>query len=152
MASKDDIDILIKVRFDYFDTEELDISPEQKVLIETNLKQYYSKHIGLDFYAAFVETDGEIASVAFLAIAEKPANLSWPTGKIGTMLNVLTFPKYRRKRYATSILNELIGEARKQKLSYIELSASESGKPLYHKLGFMERKSSNFVGMKLNLL
>lgn len=155
MASLNDIDKLVKVRFDYFSAENWEVSPEQYIVIESNLRQYYIKRLNTDFFAAFIEIDSEIASVAFLAVAEKPANLSFPTGKTGTILNVLTYPKHRRKGYATSIMNALIEEAKRQDLSYIELTASESGKQLYHKLGFKEKEkaaNSHFTGMKLSLL
>ncbi len=153
MASLDDIDKLIKVRFDYFATEKWEVSSEQKKVIEANLRQYYSTYLNTDFYVAIVEVENEIASVAFLAISAKPANLSFPTGRIGTVLNVLTYPKYRKKGYAASAMKMLINEAKKQKLSYVELSASELGKPLYQKLGFEElNPSTHFTEMKLSLL
>ena len=152
MATLNDIKILIKVRFDYFAAEVWRVTSEQREVIESNLRQYYHKHLNIDFYAAFVEVEREIASVAFLAISEKPANLSFPTGRIGTVLNVFTYPEYRKKGYASSTMNALICEAKKQNLSYIELSASESGKPLYEKLGFKETKSGHFTDMRLSLL
>jgi len=153
IASLDDIDNLVKVRFDYFAAENWAVSSEEHDIIENNLRQYYSKYLNTDFYATLVEVDNKIASVAFLAISAKPANLSFPTGRTGTVLNVLTYPENRKKGYATNTLNALIDEAKKQGLSYVELSASESGKPLYQKLGFRESKSlGHFTEMKLSLL
>lgn len=153
MANLYDINRLIKLRFDYFDTEEMEISNDKREMITSQLQQYYSNHLNLDFFATFIEDDnGTIVSAAFFVISEKPANLSWPTGKTGMFLNVLTYPEYRNKGYATTALNLLIEEAKKQNLSYIELSASELGKPLYKKLGFKENQPSHFTGMKLSLL
>ena len=153
LASLNDIDILVKVRFDYFDAENWEVSFKQRKAIEASLRKYYSKYLNVDFFAALVEIDSKIASVAFLAISNRPANLSFPTGKIGTILNVLTYPEYRKKGYATTTMNALICEARNQNLSYIELSSSESGKSLYKKLGFIESvKSEHFTEMKLSLL
>ena len=152
MAALNDIDSLIKVRFDYFAAEVWQLTSEQHEVIENSLRQYYPKHLNIDFFAAFVEAGSEIASAAFLAISEKPANLSFPTGKVGTVLNVFTYPEYRKKGYASSTMNALICEAKKQNLSYIELSASQSGKPLYEKLGFKEITSGHFTDMKLSLL
>ena len=153
MASLADIETLVKVRFDYFSTEKWEVSSEQRDLIENNLRQYYAKHLGSDFFAAFVEVASQVVSVAFLSITNLPANLSFPTGKTGTILNVLTYPEYRKKGYATSTMNMLLDEAKTQGLSYVELSASESGKPLYQKLGFEEsRPSTHFTKMKLGLV
>jgi len=153
MASLDDIDDLVKVRFDYFSAENWEVSSEQCKVIETSLRQYYLKYLDTDFFAAIVEVDGRIASVAFLAISNKPANLSFPSGRTGTVFNVLTYPEFRKRGYATSTMNLLIDQAKKQNLSFIELSASALGKPLYQKLGFNETKpSEHFINMKLSLL
>ena len=153
MASMNDFETFIKVRFDYFTAENWKVSVEQREIIESNLRQYYSAYLNTDFFAAFAEENNEIASVAFLAISRKPANLSFPTGKIGTILNVLTYPQYRKKGYATGAMNALICEAKRRNLSYLELSSTESGKSLYKKLGFIDSlPSENFTDMKLSLL
>lgn len=153
-ATLEDVDTLIKVRFDYFAAEKWELSNKEKTMISSQLQQYYPEHLNRDFFAAFTEDDnGEIVSVAFLTIAEKPANLSWPTGKTGMILNVLTYPEYRRMGYATNSMSLLIEEAKRQNLSYIELSASHLGKPLYEKLGFQETEASeDFKEMKMYLL
>lgn len=153
MADHNDVDKLVKVRLDYFATENWDISSELSDKIHTQLQQYYPKHINNDFFAVFVEDEsGNIVSTAFLVIVEKPANLAWPTGKTGTILNVLTYPEYRNKGYATKALNLLIDVAKKHDASFIDLSASELGRPLYKKLGFQEKGSSHFTEMRKDLL
>lgn len=154
MATINDAVTLVKVRFDYFTAEKWKLTDGQRASIRSQLRQYYSKHLNHDFFAAFVEDDsGNIISTAFLAISEVPANLSFPTGRTGMILNVLTYPGYRRMGYATKAMDMLIDEAKRQNLSYIELSASELGKPLYEKLGFHEPEpSAHFTKMKLSLL
>lgn len=152
-ADRNDIQKLIQVRFDYFSNEKFVIKDDQKEKITLQLREYYAAHLNQDFFAAFAEEDdGTIVSTAFLTVIEKPANLNFPTGKTGLILNVLTYPEHRRKGYATQVLNILIEEARKHNLSYMELSASESGKPLYQKLGFEEPNPNGFTPMKLSLM
>lgn len=153
LADGRDIDNLIKVRLDYFAEENWMLSDEMRQMLISQLRQYYTKHLNKDFFAGFIEDENKvIVSTAFLLIIEKPANLSWPTGKTGLFLNVLTYPEYRKKGYATSIMKILIEEAKKQGVSYLELSASESGKPLYKKLGFLEHKSSEYTNMRMSLI
>lgn len=152
MANHSDIDVLITMRFDYFASEGWDVTEEKRGLLYSQLQQYYPKHLNLDFFAALVEDgNGTAVSSAFLAVSEMPANLSVPTGKKGTILNVLTYPQYRKMGYAASAVNLLIEEAKRQKLSFIDLSASELGKPLYEKLGFQQPEPSGFTRMKLAL-
>jgi predicted GNAT family N-acyltransferase len=52
---------------------------------------------------------------------------------------------------ATLILKELIAEAKRLNVSYIELSATADGRPVYKKLGFVE-KQSKYTDMKLKLV
>lgn len=152
MANHNDIDTLIKVRFDYFAAENWELTNEKRHLIRSQLQQYCPKHLNHDFFAAFIkDEDGNVLSVAFIVILEKPANLSFPTGKTGMILNVLTYPKFRGKGYATQVLNLLIDKAKEEDVSFIELSASELGKPLYEKLGF-KKLESHFTEMRLSLL
>lgn len=153
MATLNDVDMLLKVRFDYFAAEKWELTEPESISISTQLQQYYPKHLNHDFFAAIVEDDnGNIASTAFLVIFEKPANLSWPTSKTGLILNVLTYPEYRRMGCATNAMNLLIEEAKRQNLSYLELTASPLGKPLYKKLGFQEIDLSGCTEMQMSLL
>ena len=149
-----DTDRLLKLRFDYFAAENFEYSPGMGKQMQSQLEEYFPKHINQDFFAALAEDEsGEVRAVAFLVIFEKPANSrSFPTGRSGLILNVLTYPQHRRQGYATKLLNLLIGEAKARKLSYIELSASEMGMPMYEKLGFKLPEPSHFTDMKLNLL
>ena len=151
LASVDDIENLIKVRFDYFDIEKWEVSAIQHIEIENSLREYFTKYLNTDFFAAFVEVEDKIASVAFLSISYKPANLSFPTGKTGTIFNVLTYPKYRKNGYATTIMNFLLDIAKTKNLSYVDLTATKLGKPIYEKLGFTEEESK-YTKMKLSLL
>lgn len=152
MADLNDIKQLIKVRFDFFAEENWDVSTEQSSIIKTNLHSYYKEQLNKNLFVALAEKNGQIISVAFLAILEKAASPSFPTGKIGTLLNVMTYPDNRKMGYARKLLDMLIEQARYENLSFIELMASPSGKPLYQKLGFQEVQRSDFTPMKLNLL
>lgn len=145
-----DNDKLVKVIFDYFAAENYDISDDMGAMIKSKLVEYYKKHLNDDLFIALVEDDdGNIASSAFLAITEMPASLSCPTGIYGKIFNVLTYPRYRKKGYATAALNLLIEEAKKRKLSYIEISASEMGRPVYKKLGFQEKNDIRYMKLLL---
>lgn len=152
LATADDIDKLIRLRFDFFAEENVNISTGMYAMFESNLRQYYARRLNNGFFAALAEVDQKIAAAAFMAVTEKPPNLCFPTGKTGTILNVLTYPKYRKKGYATRVMDLLIEVAKKNNLSYLELSATEQGKELYKKLGFKERGARRFTDMKLSLL
>lgn len=53
-----------------------------------------------------------------------------------TILNVYTYPLYRRQGVARLLMRTMIGWCREQDFTYVSLHASEAGKPLYESLGF----------------
>ncbi len=150
-ANVDDIDTLIKIRLDYLVADRGSLTLEEEAAVRAQLTKYFPEHINRDFIAILAEIDHQVVSAVFLAIAEKPANPDFITGRTGTLLNVLTYPEYRRRGIATRIIGEIIGEAQKLKLSSIDLSATPDGKSLYEKLGFIEPRSK-YTTMKLQLI
>ena len=151
LATLDDMQTYIRARFDYFAAEGWAVTDEWRRDILPQLRGYYRMHLNKDFFVSFAETDGEVASVAFLTICEMPANISTPTGKYGRILNVLTYPEHRRKGYSTQALGLLIQKAKDENLSCLQLSASDMGKPLYEKLGFKPSAKPGFTDMQLTL-
>jgi len=150
-ATIEDVDLLIRLRFEYLLTDRGSLSAEEKEIIRAQLVSYYTKHINGNFIAILAEEDNTVVSTAFLAISDKPANPAFITGKTGTLLNVYTYPEYRRKGFATKVVSKIIDEAKQLGVSSIDLSASPDGKPLYEKLGFTEPKSK-YTAMKLQLI
>lgn len=148
-ATIQDIDLLIKLRFDYLIEDNGSLVQNEKIIIQEQLREYYGKHIQDNtFIGVIAEIDNRIASTAYLAISEKPANPAFITGKTGTLLNVLTYPDFRRKGIATKVITFLIDEAKRMGVSSIDLSATSDGKLLYEKMGFTISKYTS-MGMKL---
>jgi GNAT superfamily N-acetyltransferase len=149
-AIQSDIESLVELRFAYLNYHFGEINDGQKMALSKQLPDYFRNHLNRDCIAYIAETEEKIISTAYLIINEKPANPNFITGKTGLFLNVYTHPDYRRQGIATNILNELIKEARNLNLSFIELSATLDGKPVYSKLGFIE-KTSDSTKMRLTL-
>ena len=61
-----------------------------------------------------------------------------PTGKKAYIMNMYTAPEYRRKGIAIHTLDLLVKDAREQGASQITLEATEMGRPLYEKYGFVK--------------
>lgn len=152
MAVAGDVKQLIKARFDFFNEEKWEMTSGQRDAMKRLLRQYFTRHLNIDFFAAMLEDAGQIVSIAFLVVLEKPANPFFPTGKTGTIFNVFTYPAYRRKGFATRLMKMLIEEGKRHGLSFLDLCATADGKVLYQKLGFREEKTVEFTEMKLSLL
>jgi len=138
---ENDLDIFIRLRLDFLCELNKDLTEENKKLIIDSLKKYYIKYLlNNEFIGIICEYNGIVVSTAFLAINEKPANHNFINGKVGTLLNVYTYPEYRENGISTKILEMIIKEAQKQNVSEIELLATEDGEKLYYKFGFDESK------------
>jgi GNAT superfamily N-acetyltransferase len=136
-ATAADIDILIRNRIEFIqDSNGVVLDFEQEKALRSQLAAYFPAHIGRDFWASIAVEDGKAVSAVFLCVLEKPANIAFPDGREGTILNVYTHPEYRRQGIAMRLFEDIIEEADRQKLLSCELIATGMGRPLYEKFGF----------------
>jgi GNAT superfamily N-acetyltransferase len=64
-----------------------------------------------------------------------PGNL---TGEIGYIMNVVTVPAYRRRGIARHVLETIVAWLEEKNIARVTLHATEMGRPLYRKLGFVD--------------
>lgn len=149
-ATLDDIDILVRLRIDYIIADWGPQEAEVLAVIEKNLREFFPRHLSTGEFVAFIaEEGGEAAATAFLSVTTIPANPTYVEGKVGTVLNVLTYPHHRKKGYGSAVLRELIEEAKRLGVSAITLSATQDGLPMYQKLGF--EIDTQYTEMKMKL-
>ena len=149
-ALKEDADLLVRMRLAYLREDHSDLTRAEEAKLKDRLDEYFPRATGGSLRAVLAFDDETVIGAACLVITEKPANPAFPTGKVGTILSVYTQPEYRRQGVATEMMKRLSEEGKKLDLSFIELSATAAGKPLYEKLGFVEKKSV-YTSMKLEL-
>ncbi|MDE6594697.1 MAG: GNAT family N-acetyltransferase, partial [Oscillospiraceae bacterium] len=124
------------------------LTEEQTEKLNTQLPVYFEKHIGNDLTAYLAEADGEVAATIFMVRLEKPASVHFLSGKTCYLMNVYTVKEYRCMGIASMLLDRLISDAKSEGITCIDLSATEMGKPLYLKKGFIERGNTE-MRMKL---
>jgi GNAT superfamily N-acetyltransferase len=146
--NKDDRDLFVKLRFEYFSMSDFDINEFERNELKNNLIKYFYESIENDFLGMICEYRKEIIAVAYLAINRKPPNPNFINGKTGTLLNVFTYPEYRNQGIATELLKKIIEEARRENINIISLSSTKDGEKLYKKLGF---KESEYKEMNIKL-
>lgn len=148
-AGMDDIPLLLRLRMDYLKEDKGDMAPEVEAEILRRLKPYFERHLpDGSFICMIAEDAGEVMAAACLVISEMPPNPSFMNGITGTLVNVLTYPGYRRQGIATKVLEKLLREAKRLQVSSVSLSATADGKPLYGKLGF---QVSHYTSMSIHL-
>ena len=80
--------------------------------------------------------DGEVIGCASICYIDVMPTFSHQSGKRAHLMNVYTFAGYRRRGIAEKMVDMLISEAKGRGVTEISLDATESGRPLYEKLGF----------------
>ena len=86
------------------------------------------------------------AGVQLQPILPRPLSTSTiGEGRQGTIVNVFTEPEWRRRGVAALLLEEIIEWSRKDCLDRLVLHASEEGRSLYDRLGFVPGNEMRFV-------
>ena len=147
-ANIDDLDSLVGLRIAYLLEDHGTIPQEKLTKISEKLPVYFRKHLNNDLFIYTAKSENEIVSCCFLIVTEKPSNLSFINGVVGTVMNVYTKPEYRRKGLAGKLLKMLLADSEKMGLDYVELKATDSGYNLYKSIGFKDAVSK-YHSMKI---
>ena len=84
--------------------------------------------------------NNEIAATSGLTLFSLPPNRSCPDGKVAYISNMYTLPNYRGKRIASHIFSLIMSEAKSLGYTKVILHATDLGKPIYSKFGFIDSK------------
>jgi predicted acetyltransferase len=96
------------------------------------------------FIAYLAKIGNEIAGMGGLVIREQPGNFRNPSGKVGYLFNMYTFPKFRRKGICSELLRLLLEEAGSMGIMAFELHASEEGESVYKQNGFAKHPEPTY--------
>ena len=110
--------------------------------VAASTKKYYLRHLPQGSHIAYLVYDGSIVvgtgGVSFYQVMPTFHN---PSGWKAYIMNMYTLPAYRRKGIARKTLDLLVAASKTRKISFISLEATEMGKPLYEKYGFLKIES-----------
>lgn len=91
--------------------------------------------------------DNEVVGCATICYIKVMPTFDHPSGKRAHIMNVYTRNNYRRQGIAFRMMETLIQEAKQKGISEISLDATESGRPLYKKCGFVDSEESMVFNM-----
>ena len=138
-ATIEDIDELVRTRIIVLRaanklSDDVDMS-----VVEKESYEYYKSALETGEYIAYLVYDNETfigaGGVSFYQVMPTYHN---PTGKKAYIMNMYTAPEYRRQGIAFHTLDLLVKDIRKQGVSQITLEATEMGRSLYEKYGFVK--------------
>lgn len=108
-------------------------------LVERESYAYYKQALESGEHIAYLVYDGDIfagaGGVSFYQVMPTYHN---PTGKKAYIMNMYTNPEYRRQGIALHTLDLLVGKAKQHGVSAVTLEATDMGRPLYEKYGFVK--------------
>lgn len=139
-AGQGDIPALVLLRLLYLEDDFGTLEDAQREALAKSLPGYFARHLKQDVTAFVCEDGGELVGCVLLQVIEKPASPAFPTGLVGTLLNVYTRPEYRRRGIAETLVKNAVDTAAKMGVSHVELKATAMGERLYEKLGFTHER------------
>lgn len=149
-AGREDVETLVKMRLSYLIEDNGSLDAQDLVIIKRELPGYFQVHLNRDLFAYVIRDGQTIVSCAFLLIVEKPMSPAFINGRTGIVVNVYTYPAYRRRGCARIIMETLLSEAKKMEISAVELKATTDGYLLYRSVGFHEEDSKYHIMKWIN--
>lgn len=139
-ATMEDIDILTETRIQVLRaanklSRDIDMSEVKKQSYD-----YYKKALYDGTHIAYLIFDGSrfvgAGGVSFFQVMPTYHNSS---GRKAYIMNMYTDPEYRRKGIAYKTLDMLIRDTKNKGITDISLEATDMGRPLYERYGFVKR-------------
>lgn len=108
-------------------------------IVEQESYAYYKRAVETGEHMAYLVYDKETfigaGGVSFYQVMPTYHN---PSGKKAYIMNMYTAPEYRRQGIAFHTLDLLVKAAKERGISQIALEATDMGRPLYEKYGFVK--------------
>ena len=144
-----DLELLIKTRIEVLRAaNNLDDSIDMST-VERESRLYYENALTNDLHTAYLVFDEEdfvgAGGISYYTVMPTFHN---PTGRKAYIMNMYTRPDHRRMGIATRTLELLIQDAQKRGITSISLEATDLGRKLYEKYGFIPMTSEMELPIK----
>ena len=138
-ATMEDIDKLVRTRIIVLRAANKLSDDEDMSVVEEESYAYYGRALETGEHIAYLVYDnGKFIGAGGVSFYQVMPTYHNPTGKKAYIMNMYTASEYRRQGIAFHTLDLLVKDARKQGISQITLEATEMGRPLYERYGFVK--------------
>lgn len=138
-ATIEDIDELVRTRVVVLRVANKLSDDVDMTKVEQESYEYYKQALETGEHIAYLVYDnGTFIGAGGVSFYQVMPTYHNPTGKKAYIMNMYTAPEYRRQGIAFHTLDLLVKDARKQGVTQIALEATDMGRPLYEKYGFVK--------------
>ena len=138
-ATMEDIALLTKTRITVLRAANKLSDDTDMSEVEKESYDYYKDALERDTHTAYLVFDDErfvgAGGVSYFKVMPTYHN---KTGSKAYIMNMYTDPGYRRQGIAFETLRLLVEDAKERGIKAISLEATEAGRPLYEKFGFVK--------------
>jgi GNAT superfamily N-acetyltransferase len=89
----------------------------------------------------------QLREVAPHPLTKPNGEIAIAKGRQALIINVFTEPEWRRRGLAALLIKRIIDWSREEGIDSLVLHASDEGRPLYERLGFVARNEMRFSGL-----
>ncbi|MBD8973762.1 MAG: GNAT family N-acetyltransferase [Clostridiales bacterium] len=138
-ATIEDIDELVRTRIIVLRAANKVSDDVDMSLVEKESYEYYMRALETGEHIAYLVYDnGTFIGAGGVSFYQVMPTYHNPTGRKAYIMNMYTASEYRRQGIAFHALDLLIKDAWEQGVSQIALEATDMGRPLYEKYGFVK--------------
>lgn len=110
---------------------------EREALLQSNQAFYRDSLASPDWHTLVAVFGDVIGAAGSLALWRRPPYPGNPSGLDAYILNMYTLPAFRGRGAATAIVRAMLAHAAVLKVPKVVLHATEAGRPIYTKVGFL---------------
>lgn len=138
-ATIEDVNFLTKSRIEVLKAANKLADDVDMTEVEVQSYDYYKKALSDGTHTAYLVFDGDrfigAGGISYYRVMPTYHNAS---GNKAYIMNMYTNPDYRRLGIAYKTLELLVADAREKGVKAISLEATDMGRPLYEKFGFVK--------------
>lgn len=140
-ATIEDVSLLAKIRVNFLNEVNHHTAKDDNEDLLINNKMYFENAFKDKSFVAWIAFDNnEIAATSGLTLYLLPPNRSAPDGKVAYISNMYTLPNFRGKGIASHLFSLIMNEAKSLGYKKVLLNATDLGRPIYEKYGFIDAK------------
>lgn len=142
LANLDDVNALVNLRLEFLREVGSFSGRDDGGELGEAIRQYLMKAMPAGTFLAWVaESDGAIVGTSGLTFFERPPNGANMAGLEAYLSNMYTLPGWRGKGVGTALVATIIEHVKGTRARRIWLHATDQGRPVYEKAGFVASKS-----------